>query len=327
MKHYSFDNKIDVNVNIARTLLELSEDEFYEYENFLNEFTLLVQSKNFEHLAFKEACDNLLNDKITLPRLYKKKYREFILKYRSFLKKNISSFDYRSVDKIYKLLKMTYKNKEAILSRMEKISEIGINHFSYVFEQCLSDSLVKCNSTNKIIDIATDGSVTYKGENGPYYFIDIQNAKYILEYSKEVKYDWAYSDWTMAVCNLMFDPSTLPTYEQLNNFDIKPVIDYKEAKKQENIRKQKEELISDVLYVDDTLEAIQDLKRRLEAIINSMGNNDILSLEELKKIQDIYNKLKDYKSHLIYQSTNNCLMNEEEIDKVIKTKKKSKIFK
>ena len=326
MKYYSFDNVIDVDVEIAKSLLELSDDEFYKYENFINEFNSLIQSKDYNQLEFKEACENFLNNKKMTFRLCKKLYRDFILKYSTFIKKNISLLNCHSVDKVYKLLKASYRNKEAVLDRMKTLSETGIHHFLYVFEPCLNDNLVQCNSSNKIIDIATDGSITYEKCNGPYYHVKIKNAKYILEYSKELKYDWAYTDWTMIVCNLMFDTSTLPTYEQLNNFEIKPTINYKKAKQQTEIYKQKQELTDYISYMEDTLNAIQNLKIRLEKIINSVKNNsDYLFEKELQQVQDLYDKLNVYKKHFVSQYGDYSLRYEEDkiTDKIESTKQKS----
>ena len=323
MKFYNIDNGVDVDVDIAKALLELPEDEFCEYENFIKDFNSLVRRKGYNYLDFKNACEIFLSNKKIVSRLYKKLYRDFILKYSIFIKKFTSSLNYNSIDKIYKLLKVTYRNKDAILERMTKLSEIGIHNFLYVFEPGLNDNLVKCDSINKIIDIATDGDVTYERNNGPYCYVNIRNAKYILEYSKEVKYGWTYADWTMIVSNLMFDASTLPTYEQLNDFNIKPAIDFEEAKRQGQINEQRQDLIDHVLYVDDTLGVIQDLKERLEKLISGMGNNyEGFSEGLLQKIQELYTELETYKSQLINQSVDDSLMSEDEINTAIKVKKK-----
>ena len=319
MKFYNMDNGVNVDVNIAKALLELPEDEFYEYENFIKDFNSLVRRKGYNYLDFKNACEIFLSNKKIVSRLYKKLYKDFILKYSIFIKKFISSLNYSSIDRTYRLLKVTYRNREAILERMTKLSEIGIYNFLYVFEPGLNDNLVKCDSINKIIDVATDGDVTYERNNGPYYYVNIRNAKYILEYSKEVKYDWTYTNWTMIVSNLMFDTSTLPTYEQLNDFNIKPSIDYEEAKRQGQINGRRQELIDYILYVDETLWSIQNLKVRLEKLINGMDNNyEGLSEESLQKIQEIYTELETYKSQLI----NDSFISEEEIKTAIKVRKK-----
>ncbi len=321
MKLYNLENGIDVDVDIAKSLLELPEKQFYDYENFQRDFNLLTQNKKYNYLDFKNAYEIFSNKKKVGPKLYKNIYRDFVKKYNIFIKKIISSLDYCYADKIYKLLKTTYKNKDAILQRINKLSEIGIDHFMYVFETDLSDNLAKCNSINKIIDVATDGKITYERFNGPYCYINIKNAKYILEYSKEIKYDWAYNNYTMIVSNLMFDYSTLPTYEQLNNFNIKPYIDYENAK-QNTTKQQKQELIDYILYTDDVLVKLNDLERRINNLINSsMNNQEGLSENELKKIQEIYTAILSHKNKIINNAIQNTSMSVDDITQAVNIKK------
>lgn len=305
MKFYNLDNSIEVDVSIAKALLELPEEEFYEYENFSKDFNSLINSKGYNYLDFKNACDMFLNSKKKMSKLYKKMYRNFILKYSIFIKKLICSLDYCSTDKVYKLLKVTYKNRSAILERMNKLSEIGINNFWYVFESDLNDNLAKCDSINKIIDVATDGNVTYEEINGPYCYINIKGAKYILEYSKEIRYGWAYTDFTMVVSNLMFDVSTLPTYEQLNDFNAKPYIDYEAAISQDRISRQKQNLIDYVLYAEDVLVSLSDLERRIQNLINNaLNNSNGISENELQKLQEIYLAISLHKDEVINNGAN-----------------------
>ena len=325
MKFYNLDNSIEVDVSIAKALLELPEEEFYEYENFSKDFNSLINSKGYNYLDFKNACDMFLNSKKKMSKLYKKMYRNFISKYSIFIKKLISSLDYYSMDKMYKLLKVTYKNRSAILERMNKLSEIGINNFWYVFESDLNDNLAKCDSINKIIDVATDGNVTYEEINGPYCYINIKGAKYILEYSKEIKYGLSYIDSMMIVSNLMFDISTLPTYEQLNDFNAKPYIDYQEAVKQDKISKQKQNLIDYVLYAEDVLVSLNDLERRIQNLINNtLNNSNGISENELQKLQEIYLAISSHKDEVINNGTNDTSMSVDEIKYAVKVKKRER---
>lgn len=322
MKFYNSENIVDVDVNVAKALLELPENKFYEYENFREDFYLLTRSKGYNYLDFKNACEMFLNKKKFVSKLYKKMYRDFISKYYIFIQKFISSLDYEYVDKIYKLLKAVYKNKEAILYRMNELSKIGINNFQYVFETALNDNLTKCDSVNKIIDVATDGRITYEKFNGPFCYIVIKNAKYILEYSKEIKYDWAYNDYKMVVSNLMFDPSTLPTYEQLNDFNIKPYIDYEEAQKQDKINRQKQELIDYLVYTDDILFTLQDLERRIKNLMNKVVNNqEGISEAELKKIREVYLAISSHKDQIIDNGSVDTKMSVDDIKNAVKVKK------
>lgn len=322
MKFYNSENIVDVDVNVAKALLELPENKFYEYENFREDFYLLTRSKGYNYLDFKNACEMFLNKKKIVSKLYKKMYRDFISKYYIFIQKFISSLDYEYVDKIYKLLKAVYKNKEAILYRMNELSKIGINNFQYVFETALNDNLTKCDSVNKIIDVATDGRITYEKFNGPFCYIAIKNAKYILEYSKEIKYDWAYNDYKMVVSNLMFDPSTLPTYEQLNDFNIKPYIDYEEAQKQDKINRQKQELIDYLVYTDDILFTLQDLERRIKNLMNKVVNNQKgISEAELKKIREVYLAISSHKDQIIDNGSVDTKMSVDDIKNAVKVKK------
>ncbi len=325
MKFYNLDNSIEVDVSIAKALLELPEEEFYEYENFSKDFNSLINSKGYNYLDFKNACDMFLNSKKKMSKLYKKMYRNFISKYSIFIKKLISSLDYYSMDKMYKLLKVTYKNRSAILERMNKLSEIGINNFWYVFESDLNDNLAKCDSINKIIDVATDGNVTYEEINGPYCYINIKGAKYILEYSKEIKYGLSYIDSMMIVSNLMFDISTLPTYEQLNDFNAKPYIDYQEAVKQDKISKQKQNLIDYVLYAEDVLVSLSDLERRIQNLINNaLNNSNGISENELQKLQEIYLAISSHKDEVINSGANDTSMSVDEIKYAVKVKKRER---
>lgn len=325
MKLYNSENSIDVDVNVAKALLKLPEDEFYEYENFRQDFYFLTQSKGYNYLDFKNTFEIFLNKKKSISKLHKKMYRNFISKYSIFIKKFISSLDYDYVDKMYKLLKMTYKNKEAILDRMNKLSEIGIDKFQYVFETDLNDSLTKCESINKIVDVATDGRITYEKFNGPYCYINIKSAKYILEYSKEIKYDWAYNDYTMIVSNLMFDCSTLPTYEQLNDFNVKPYIDYEETQKQDEINRKKQELIDYLVYADDVLFTLQDLERRIRNLINKTVNNQGgISDDELKKLKEIYLAISLHKDQVIDNGASDTSMSVDEIEQFVKAEKKER---
>lgn len=325
MKFYNSENIVDVDVNVAKALLELPENKFYEYENFREDFYLLTRSKGYNYLDFKNACEMFLNKKKFVSKLYKKMYRDFISKYYIFIQKFISSLDYEFVDKIYKLLKTVYKNKEAILYRMNELSKIGINNFQYVFETALNDNLTKCDSANKIIDVATDGRITYEKVNGPFYYIAIKNAKYILEYSKEIKYDWAYNDYKMVVSNLMFDVSTLPTYEQLNDFNAKPYIDYEEAVKQDKISKQKQNLIDYVLYAEDVLVSLSDLERRIQNLINNALNNSSgISENELQKLQEICLAISSHKDEVINNGANDTSMSVDEIKYAVKVKKRER---
>lgn len=325
MKLYNLENSITVDVDIAKALLELPEDEFYEYENFRKDFVALTKSKGYNYLDFKNACEMFLSKKKGVPKLYKKIYREFISKYSIFIKKFISSLDHGCADKIYNLLKMAYKNKDAILDRMNRLSEIGINHFRYVFEPNLNDNLLKCDSVNKIIDVATDGSISYEKFNGPYCYVNVRNAKYILEYSKEIKYGWAYTDYTMVTCNLMFDYSTLPTYEQLNDFNIKPYIDYEEAQKHDRINRQKQDLIDYVVYADDVLGTLQDLERRITNLINKAVNNQGgISENELQKLREVYLAISLHKAQVINNGANDTSMSVDDIKEAVKMKKKER---
>ena len=63
MKFYNLDNSIKVDVSIAKALLELPEEEFYEYENFSKDFNSLINGKGYNYLDFKNACDMFLNSK------------------------------------------------------------------------------------------------------------------------------------------------------------------------------------------------------------------------------------------------------------------------
>ena len=52
MKFYNLDNSIKVDVSIAKALLELPEEEFYEYENFSKDFNSLINSKGVQLFRF-----------------------------------------------------------------------------------------------------------------------------------------------------------------------------------------------------------------------------------------------------------------------------------
>ena len=317
MKTYNLKEKIDVNTKIAKILLELPEEIFYQYDQFKNDFQLLKNNKNYNYLEFKQICEEFNTTKNKL-KLHKKIYRNFITKYKNFIPLFSYTSNYHSLDDTYLLLKNTYKNKKAILDRINKLLSLKIYNFQYIFENSLNDNLLKCDSNTLNIDVATDGKITYKKINGPYCYINVKEAKYILEYKKELRYNWLSTDYTMIVSNLMFDTSTLPSYTQLNNFDIKPNINYEEARHQDQIHRKKQQFIDYIINIDDTLNIIQNLEKRLQYLIN---NPNSLPENNLQKLKEIYASILTYQNQLISQYSDHNAIEENEIRNTIKIKK------
>lgn len=229
MIHYSFVNSVDFYLDSAKALLEIPKVDFDKYYDFRSEFKALAHSKDYSRCDFSDACCKIIDNKNGLSRIQKKLYKDFILKYKMFFKHLGASEEYYCfTDKMYPILFKNYSNKEEILYRINKLLEIGIHRFDYAFCDSLDDDrLVKCDSAYKTIDVATDGNVTYGDNNGPYRYVTVTGAKYILEYRKTKMCDWYVPEHQIVVCDLMFDYTSLPTYEQLNDFEIKPIYDNK----------------------------------------------------------------------------------------------------
>lgn len=328
---------MDVNLYDTKKLLELPEEDFYRYEEFSRELELLMNREQHYYNDLFYAYDVISGKKPGIARLQKKTYRDFISKYGSFLEyfyQSVGTYGPWTRDKVYDFLKENYENKDKILDKINKLLELGIYHFTYIFKGNLSDiELIKYQTDNETVDIITDGSISY----GPMlprwglrkydtYPLSVEGAKYIIECEKYKLFnDDTVITLDMVVKDLRFDFTTLPTYEELHDFDIKPYIDYEEVERSTELKKQKDGFVRQILYIDGTLKVAEDFMSRLNHLAE--GFNDIpgeISEEKIQTIKELCAEVEAFKDAIIAESVNKELMTEEEIKTEVKVKKKER---
>lgn len=331
MRHYSYKEYVDVDLMDTKKLLELPEEDFYKYGEFAKELELLIGREHHYYSDLFAAYDVISGKKHGLACLTKKAYRNFISKYSSFLEyfgKSVGIYASWTRDKVYEILKANYENKDEILDMINKLLELGIKSFKYIPNEDLNDDeLEKYEKDNETMDIITDGTMSYSPSIlGLSYPVNVEGAKYIIECKKhKFSDDYTSVNIEMVVSDLMFDLTTLPTYEELHDFDIKPFIDYEAEARSTELKKQKDEFVSQVLYATDTLEVAEEFMSRLNRLAE--GFNDIpgeISKEKIQIIKELCAEVEAFKDAVIAESVSEELMTEEEIRAEVKIKKRER---
>lgn len=331
MRYYSLKEYVDVSLMDTKKLLELPKEDFYKYGDFARELKLLMSSDHYCYNGLFAAYDVISGQRFGIACLHKKAYRDFISKYGSFLEyfgKSVGIYGSWTRNEVYEILKENYENKDEILYMINKLLELGIKSFKYIPNEDLKDDeLEKYEKDKETMDIITDGTMSYGSSVlGLSYPVNVEDAKYIIECEKhKFSDDYTSVNIKMVVSDLMFDLTTLPTYEELHDFDIKPFIDYEAAARSTELKKQKDEFVSQVLYVTDTLEVAEKFMYRLNHLAEEF--NDIsgeISKEKMQIIKELCAEVEALKDAVISESINEELMTEEEIKAEVKTKKRKR---
>lgn len=334
MNYFSYGTIVEFDLRDTKKLLELPKEDFYRYGDFSRELNLLMNSDRcYYNELISTAYKVISRKKRGLACFQKKAYRDFISKYIIFFEQfggAIGIYGPWHRDKVYEILKENYENKDEILDMINKLLELGIESFKYTLSKDLNDDkLRKYKIDDETMDVITDGTISY----GPSildtsYPVSVADAKYIIECEKHKYFDYDISvNIKMVVSDLMFDVTTLPTYEELHDFDIKPFIDYEAAERATELKKQKDELVSQVLYATDTLEMAEKFMLRLNRL--SEVFNDIpgeISKEKMQVIKELCAEVEALKDAVIAESVSEELMTEDEIKAEVKTKKRERDY-
>ena len=313
---------VKVNVQFMNKLLELPSEEFYDLDNFYNDLENLSKQKDFRKWDFVHMYHSIMNENKIITRYNSEKICEdFIQKYYYILHLfDKRDFIFTDIDKskdIYNILKKNYDQKDEVLLRLNKLIEIGITNFDY-------DENYNFNETHKLLTgeflgrnneecinggVATDGTITFSTpiENNAYgeeviYPYKIKDANYFISYTRMCKmhpytgelYEQIGCNNEMVVKNLLFDINTLPTYEELNDFDVLPRLNYAEIEYKKDLFKQKEDLVSKIIEIDKLEEKIDNISLRLKHI----------RYNSVKCLDDIKIDLKHLKNEIINEAVN-----------------------
>ncbi len=335
-------------VQVARDMFELNESKFNKLEEFFDEFDKLYNG-DFDSINFNEVCDYVLRDIIPWP------VRRFYEKYIPFVKKNLPTIRLMRIAadddypkdcytsyilegmETYHALKENYSSdREGLLEKFNRLLEIGIKYFDYLpnkdidgdYEMSISNSLKEC--------IATDGEMTFgipKYVDNKVYPLSINGAKYIIKYDKENdgNYMEEYFSYLcygeMVVRDLSFDINTLPTYEEMYDFETDLRIDHEVMEYLENLLKQKNKIVGTVEKSDGIIDIMDRLLRELEYFNNELECTKDMEeakriLEKIDVVKELYTDVIALRTAIVDSVVNDeKLMTEEEIGSMLQKRK------
>ncbi len=346
-----------INVEVFKNVLELTEEEFSEYEEMVKDFEKLHSDKNFYLGELVNVyCLAIKDEKKLL--FHERKYTRFVKKHYGILNTLVCGDDVfeRFMDAVtmdYNYAKENYGNKEEIIKRLNWLLELDILKFD-----ALSENDDFCNANYYSMDerelffeiehgfsktgLFTDGNIIFKDDSGyiseeyrieyhdcihDRYPVLVTDANYVLGYTKSSR---SFSDkcvlkTNMKIKNLMFDIDSLPTYDELQNGVFpKDVADYIAGK--EKIMNQKKTIIDTVYNVGEISETIKRLLSKLEYYTVKYeltgDREEAKSIKaKLDVIKELYNDLIALKESIINDCFEDELMDEQELSKKL-TKKR-----
>lgn len=226
---------LDISVRLAQFILNLKEDNFNSFKDFVIDFFKDFSNENKKYWEYEEWAKNLLqmniiNENYHINLFPKESDNEFdkkiIEKYASLLAEIFDhdlfatlfchiSNENRKHDFLLFIdyLMENYNNKSKILNALKKMSEIGIYEFNYKKDFNFDGEYEFIESINSGQGVFSDGNMNWLSRTNSSFPVSINGANYIIEYKRQSD---IYSFKTMKLKNFDFDLDTLPTKKMLS---------------------------------------------------------------------------------------------------------------
>lgn len=334
---------LSINIRLTQFILNLKKDDFNNFKGFIIDFFADFYSENRNYWEYESWAKSILEmGKIDIKSniiLFKKGKNEdanfnedVIYKYSSLLKKifdnnifatlfcHISNEDSKSQFLSFiDYLRENYNQKEQILKRLQKMSNIGIYDFIYKKDFDLDGTYNIKTGINFSEGIFSDGFKKWLNRTDRSFPVLISGANYIIEYKKQGE---MYQFITMKLKNFDFDLNTLPSKNILFSGGNELLnIDYSTS----DLKTVSTNLICEI---DNSLESVDRILQLYENLIRLLKKAKTeeeygIIKTKLSALVEIQGSLDSLKSFLISEYQRENIMETSELKDSIIRKKKS----
>lgn len=329
---------LDISIRLAKFILNLKEDNFYSFKDFIIDFFKDFSNENKNYWEYEAWAKAILDTKLEREKqkviIFKKgkidtknKFNvSIVFKYASLLKEIFDndlfttlychiSNENRKHDFLLFIdyLMENYRNKSKILEALEKMSEIGIYEFTYKKDFNFDGEYEFIESINSGQGVFSDGNMNWLSRTNSSFPVSISGANYIIEYKKQSN---IYSFRTMKLKNFDFDLNTLPTKKMLSctgaGIDRKVVND--------------KTIATDLVY--ELNSCTDSLKKAFELYESLIQSLEIAKTKEeydiiKTKLLEIQNSLEQLKLFLISECEQQNIIKSPELKDSLERKSKS----
>ncbi len=183
------------------------------------------------------------------------------------------------------------EDRKLVKNNMEKFMDLGIKSFDFqpyrnIDGTFQSDMSIREKDKNiYAIDGAySDGVKNIRKGYSNTYYIEVKNAKYVIEYFKRVD---GYNEIVVKVNNLRFNTATLPSKEELYDVNIIPT--YFASMKMSNENALKKHMT----MTDDLIQECHKLRTMLNTYIDNCPDGE-LSFDNMVTIYGVRNDISEF---------------------------------